>query len=361
MDPNSSERPLRPPPRVTVILPTYNRERYLAGAVGSVLGQTFGDFELLIVDDGSTDTTAALIGAVDDDRVRYFVTSHCGVSAAVNVGLRHARGEYIARLDSDDLFVPEALATLVAALAANPEIGVVWARGQLMNRDGCDKPRSRGWPEHFPGDLLRSLVYEDCTTSPAMLIRRACFERVGPYDETLASSEDWDMSLRLARHFRFQFVDQVVVRIREHDDSLTGRSQRAAFLEARTAPLNKLFLDPKLPPVVAAMKPIAYGNVHILRGRIFLSALDFADATREFTHAMRVSDRPIATAAAIGWWAVLFQVLDRSAAGRRAIAALQRFARALRARCQPAADAEELRGGRSSVGGGEAVSKLGEP
>lgn len=157
-----------------------------------------------------------------------------------------------------------------------------------------------------------------------MLVRRSCIDKVGAYDETLASSEDWDMTLRLARHFRFRFVDQVVVRIREHDDSVTGRRQRPAFLEARTAPLDKLFRDAALPPAVAAMKPVAYAKVHIFRARILLLAGEFAAASHEFARALRVSGRPISTALAIAWWTGPFLILDRSLAGRRAMAALER-------------------------------------
>jgi len=163
-----------------------------------------------------------------------------------------------------------------------------------------------------------------------MLIRRECFERVGFYDETMASSEDWDMALRLAQHFRFQFVDQVVVRVREHDDSITGRRQRVTFLEGRTAPLDKLFRDPALPSAVAGIKPIAYAKVHIFRARILLLAGDFAAASHEFARALKVSGRPLSTAAAIAWWTGPFLILDRSRLGRSAMAALERLGRRLR-------------------------------
>ncbi len=341
MDSISSETG-RPAPiaRVSVILPTYNRERYLPEAIASVLAQTFRDFELIIVDDGSTDSTAALVGAITDNRMRHVAIPHRGICTALNGGLREARGEFIARLDSDDVFLPAALTTLVDALDASPGVEVVWAKGQLMSPEGCELPRWRGWPEHYPGEMLRSLVYEDCTTSPGMLIRRKCFERVGAYDESLASSEDWDMTLRLARHFRFQFIDQVVVRIREHDDSITGRRQRVGFLERRTAPLDKLFRDPELAPSVAAMKPIAYAQVYIFRARILLLAGDFAAASREFARALKVSGRPISTAVAIAWWTGPFLILDRSGLGRSAMAALERFGRRLREYRQSRAESD---------------------
>jgi glycosyltransferase involved in cell wall biosynthesis len=328
MDPEVSETAHPPTPRVSVLLPTYNRERLLPEAIRSVLAQTFADFELIVVDDGSTDSTPALVAAIEDPRVRYFARTHGGLSAALNTGLQHARGEYIARIDSDDLLLPDAIASLVAELDRNPEAGFIWARALWMSPDGRDLPRMRGGAGEFRGDLLRSLIYDDCTSGQAMLTRRACFERAGPYDETLTASIDWDMALRLARHAGARFLDRIVVRVREHDDSMTGRTspQHATFLATRARPLDKLFADPNLPAEIAAMKPVAYANVHIFCGRRWLSRRDFRNAAREFARAITVSGRPLSTALTIAWRAVILQILDRSAAGRRMAAALERIA-----------------------------------
>jgi len=319
MDPASRESP-----RVSVIIPTFNRERYLAAAIDSVLRQTMADLELIVVDDGSTDSTATLVGAIQDHRLNYIIQSHRGLSASLNRGLQAARGEFIARLDSDDLFVPDALATMTATAEAAPAVDVVWACGRIMDRDGNDQPRTRGSREHFPGEMLRSLVYEDCTSGAGMLIRRACFAQVGVYDEGPGYSEDWDMAIRLARQFRFRFVDRIVFRVREHDDSMTGRysPERARFLATRTAPLDKLFRQPDLPAEILAIRPVAYANVHIFCGRMWLSSRRFGPAMREFARAAIVSRTPLRTALAIAWRAGAVSLLERSAAGRRALAAL---------------------------------------
>jgi glycosyltransferase involved in cell wall biosynthesis len=312
-----------PAPRVSIIIPTHNRERYLSESIASVLSQTLRELELIVVDDGSTDSTAAVVAANGDDRVRYFPRAHAGLSVSLNFGISQARGEYIGRLDSDDLLLPEALATLVAALDANRGVGVVWARARFMNRDGRDLQRTKGGPEHFPGDLLRSLLYDDCTTCQAILVRAACFDRVGLYDETLEYSEDWDIAIRLARHFTFQFIDRIVARVREHEDSMTGKHapQRATFLRTRTGPLDKLFSDPYLPAAIVAMQPTAYANVHIFCGRMWLSTGNLGNASREFACAIRVSGRPFATAIEIAWRVGLVQILERSRVGRRILTA----------------------------------------
>src|SRR5262249_10455091 len=209
--------PATPSPAVTVIVPTRNRARYLGEAVGSVLAQTLVDLGLVVVDDGSTDSTRDLVGAIGDPRLRYLYQPPSGIGAALNRGLRSARGRYVARLDSDDVWRPDMLETLVPILESRADVGVAYARGQAMDGDGHRLPNVQGIPERFPGDSLRSLLYDDGTCNVALLARRECFERAGFYDEDLVASEDWDMWLRVARHYRFAFVDKVVTDIRWHD------------------------------------------------------------------------------------------------------------------------------------------------
>jgi len=316
-------------PRVTVIIPAYNRARYLGEAIRSVLEQTFRDFELLVVDDGSTDQTAELIGSISDPRVRYLPQSHRGISPSLNAGLRAARGECVARLDSDDCWLPDMLESLVAVLDSRSDIGVAYGRGQVMDHEGRWLSHSFGTPERFRGDSLRSLVYDDCTCNIALLARRACFDRAGLYDETLPANEDWDMWLRVARHYRFAFVDKVLACIRWHDDNLTGLTspQLAVVLETRTMPLDKLFSDPQLPAAIRAMHPIAYTNVYLFRSQRWLQKRNFRMAGEELRRAMRVSHQPLTTGVRMAWLAVAVPVLRRHSLGQRALTALSNWRR----------------------------------
>jgi glycosyltransferase involved in cell wall biosynthesis len=127
------------PPQVTVIIPTFNRARYLTEAIQSVLGQTFPDYELIVVDDGSTDGTAAVLEGFGDSRLRVLRQENHGISAAMNAGLRAAQGEYIARLDSDDVWFPNLLAYETRVLDSRPDIGVVYARAQAMSANGTPR------------------------------------------------------------------------------------------------------------------------------------------------------------------------------------------------------------------------------
>jgi glycosyltransferase involved in cell wall biosynthesis len=306
-------------PAVTVLLPTHNRARYLAEAIDSVLAQTFTDIELLVLDDGSTDGTADLVATVTDPRVQYFARPRGGISASLNAGLAQARGRYIARVDSDDRWMPDLLATLVPMLDADAQGGVAYGRGQAMDQDGRLLGATMGLPLRFPGESLRSLVFDDCTCNVALVARRSCIEEAGGYDEGLASSEDWDLWLRVARRHRFLFADRVLAHVRWHDGNLTGPASPyfEATLAGRTAPLDKLFRDPDLPADVRAMRPQAYANVHLFRGLRWLLVRRRGRALGEFSASLRASDRRAEMAARIVWRACVVPRLLGSAMGRR--------------------------------------------
>ena len=307
-----------PAPKISVIMPTYNRARYLGEAIRSVLGQTWSDLELLVVDDGSTDGTRALVEAIGDERVRYLPQSHRGIGAAMNTGLRAARGEYVARLDSDDVWLPDMLEATCSVLELRPEVDIAYGKGQAMDARGRPLRQTLGMLERFPGDPFRSMLYDDFTCNVAMLVRRACFEQYGFFDESLVASEDWDMWLRLSRHCAFAFVDRVLVRFRWHDGNLTGRGSGlfAAVLESRTRPLDKLFAQPDLPPGITAMKPIAYRNVYTFRGIRWLENGELRRAGREFRHALGTGF-PLTTSARIVWMCLTMWVFNRNALGQR--------------------------------------------
>jgi glycosyltransferase involved in cell wall biosynthesis len=253
-------------PMVTVLVPTYNRAAFINDAIHTILAQTFTDFEIVVIDDGSNDETTDVLATFNDSRLRVLRQSHRGISAAMNAGLADARGRYISRLDSDDLWQPELLATLVPVLEAQPDVGVVYAQADALDH-GVPVHHLQGLPLRYPDDSLRSLVYDDCTCNIALLARRECFERAGPYDEGLIANEDWDMWLRVARHYRFVFIERVLARIRWHSGNLTGptSSRLTDVLASRSVPLDKLFASPDLPVEIEAMRSIAYENVSLFR------------------------------------------------------------------------------------------------
>jgi glycosyltransferase involved in cell wall biosynthesis len=202
-----------PGPRVSVILPTYNREALLARAISSVLKQTFADFELIIVDDGSTDTTREFVAGINDTRLRYYRHEKSGgPSAARNTGLRSARGEFIAFLDSDDEWYPEKLEKQLAVFAAAlPQVGLVYT-GASRIYGGQSVP----WVPECRGDVLGNLLSGNVVGSPtAVMLSRAAVHDTGLFDEELVGHEDLDYWIRVATKYHCEFVGEELVRINE--------------------------------------------------------------------------------------------------------------------------------------------------
>jgi glycosyltransferase involved in cell wall biosynthesis len=212
------------PREVSVIIPTYNRGPYIAEAIRSVLGQTYPRVEIIVADDGSTDDTRELVAQFGQG-VTYLQLPHRGQPAATrNAGLRATEGEYVAFLDSDDLFLPDKLALQVAALEPHPEAGLAYSNGYFF-RDDPQVPIGRaldGLPTPT-GDALPDLLRGNFLTSPVVLVRRACLEVAGFFDEdpALFIAEDYELWLRLSAHFPFVYVLGDVAAIRRHGESIS--------------------------------------------------------------------------------------------------------------------------------------------
>lgn len=275
--------------QVSVVIPTFNRAAFIADALQSVLNQTFQDFEIIVVDDGSTDDTAQIVQHVGDTRVRYLYQENRGVSAALNTGWRAARGEYIARLDSDDMWLPTLLQELVNTLDADPTLGVAYARAQGMNAQGEPLPQLLGARERFPGDTLASLVYSDFVCPMAVIIRRAALEQVGGYDESLFATEDWDVWIRIAQSYRIAYVPRVLARYRFHAQNLTrsDSAQMERLMRDRVRVLDKFYAQPRVPASALAIRRLAYRNLYLDWMIRYLERRDLASACRMFRRALQ--------------------------------------------------------------------------
>ena len=191
------------PEPVSVIIPTYNRRKLLGKAIDSVLKQTYLNFELLIVDDGSDDGTDEFVASYGNE-VRYLYQDNLGASAARNTGIKAARHDLLAFLDSDDCFVPEKLEVQVAAMAAQSEYLVshtdeIWyRRGQLLNQ------KNRHAREG--GNIFASCLELCAVGMSTSMVRRRLFDQVGPFAEELPCCEDYDLWLRLSAGFPFLLV-----------------------------------------------------------------------------------------------------------------------------------------------------------
>lgn len=234
---------------VSIVVPAHNSERYLAATVRSVLGQTIPDWELVIVDDGSTDSTATLVRsfAEKDQRIRLIEQMNSGMAAARNRGFADtsAESEYVIFLDHDDLWHTDALAILVRALEAHPE--AVAAGGLARYIDSDSEPcrlgqmeawgrQRRGvvgdkvavWPRHAPTPLA-VLAYRNCIATAGLVIfRRWALEAAGRFDAAAVPCDDWDMWLRLSLSGDIAFVDRVLLDWRAHPGNASNRHPLAA-------------------------------------------------------------------------------------------------------------------------------------
>jgi glycosyltransferase involved in cell wall biosynthesis len=230
-------------PSISVVIPTYNMARYLGRAIQSVLDQTFTDFELIVVDDGSDDDTPELMKDILlDSRVRYAKQENLGLPSARNTGIEAARGKYIAFLDADDFWCKEKLERQFNTLEENPHVGVVYCGSMFVDEAGELLPhRWLSPPSEFT--LYEELLYANVVegSGSSVLVRKECFEDVGLFDEALRGCEDQDMWRRLAEKYNFQFIDEPLVKIRVHPASMQAKEHEMALAQLRY--LEKLRSD----------------------------------------------------------------------------------------------------------------------
>ena len=205
--------------KISVIIPIYNRAHLLAATLDSVFAQTRRVDQIIVVDDGSTDDPARVC-AQFADRVTYRRIDHAGASAARNAGLEIAQDEFIAFLDSDDLWEARFLERMTAALDAS-DAGFVYCDYATFNARGLVQPTNLPPSYKLRGNLFARLLETDFISTGALLIRRECLDRVGGFDPHLEIAHDWDLWLRLAREFDAEYVDEPLARIRLDSDGLT--------------------------------------------------------------------------------------------------------------------------------------------
>jgi glycosyltransferase involved in cell wall biosynthesis len=215
---------------VSVIIPAYNYARYIPGAVNSVLAQTYQDYEIVVVDDGSTDDTRQALGD-SLHKITYVYQQNRGVSAARNVGLERSHGELIAFLDADDSWVPDKLDRQVRFLRDHTTIGLVCSGAEHINDGEGDASPTSPQPLDCSIWLNNGVIVKDAFSvlletnfiiTSTVVIRRECIRKVGTFDESLRSVEDRDLWLRTARHFPIAYMPGAVVQKRSHPNNLSA-------------------------------------------------------------------------------------------------------------------------------------------
>jgi glycosyltransferase involved in cell wall biosynthesis len=246
-------------PRVSIVVPNYNQGRYVCDAIQSALGQTYRSFEVIVVDDGSTDNSREVV-AQFGDQVRYIWQENQGLAGARNTGIRAAKGDLIGLLDSDDQWLPVFLETMLSLSDQYPEATVYYCRARGMNNDGHDLPQVFGGPIISPEGIYQALVRANFLIPSTILTRRRAIMSAGLFDPTLRLCEDWDLWLRLLPKATFVGTSECMARYRVHNTSLstdvTGNQQTVqAVIEKRFGPNDGQFLK------WSSDKRRAYGGV----------------------------------------------------------------------------------------------------
>lgn len=248
-------------PQVSVVIPAYNRERSVRAAVDSALAQQGVAVEVIVVDDGSQDGTAGVVEAIDDPRVSLVRQSNGGVSAARNTGIRNARGEWVAFLDSDDVWLPQKLGRQLERMAEAPGCMASQTSAYLVDDDLRPIRLKRCVQVEDP--LLTFLRFHNLPAAgSSWIVKRDLLERIGGFDPTLERIEDWDFSLRIARFANPLCIDEPLTLYRYNEDN---RSHDVDMhVAAGLTILARVFADPTLPAELHGHKREVYARFYTM-------------------------------------------------------------------------------------------------
>ena len=231
-------------PTVSIVIPTYNRGHLIGEAIKSILNQTYQDFEIIVVDDGSIDNTENVVNNIKDKRIRYIrYEKNKGAAAARNIGIKAANGEYIGFQDTDDEWLPEKLEKQMKAFDnASLDVGVVYTGHYRINGDERNYvPSHRVIKKN--GYIHNELITKDFgfVITPSAVVRKNCFEKSGLFDEQLPRLQEWELFIRLSKNHHFKCIDEPLLNSYCESDSISTNSE--ALIIALELILNKHLED----------------------------------------------------------------------------------------------------------------------
>lgn len=252
-------------PKISVVIPTYNSARFLGEAVRSVLEQTFQDFGIIVVDDGSTDNSKAAVDSFADLRIRYIYQENRGVSAARNAGIAVSQGKYIAFLDSDDIMLKDALKEGVEVLDAHPEVGFSYGQASITDETGriyrTQKSSFLKSSSIVDSEAqVKELLFCCRITTSTVIVRRSCFETIGRFCDGLNYAEDRHLFIRLAKRWPVAYIAEPLVRYRVHSSQLHRHVDPKVVERAILLILSEVFDDHEIVTHFQPLKRRAYSN-----------------------------------------------------------------------------------------------------
>jgi glycosyltransferase involved in cell wall biosynthesis len=284
---NSSNNGL---PLVSIVIPNYNNANFLGDAILSILRQTYKHYEIIIVDDGSTDNSRQVVSTFGDE-VRYIWQENKGLGGARNTGILAANGTFVGFLDADDQWMPDFLETMVFQTQKNLDTAVFFSNARYMDERGMDLPQSVGIPAIPLGKMYHSLLRANFIIPSTVLVKRSVIIDEGLFDQSckpLHGCEDWDLWLRIAPRYKFLGIPASLVRYRLHGNTFSANSTHME--EAVRAVVEKHFgPDDGHPQNWSSEKRRAYGGVN--RYHVLTSALrknDWKSGASYLRHAFNV-------------------------------------------------------------------------
>lgn len=246
-------------PLVSAIITAYNNEGTVGPAIESFLHQDFTDREIIVMDDGSRDSTRRVIESYGN-LVRAVFQENCGSASARNAGARNARGKYLAYLDGDDVSLPDRLRLQAKALESRPEVGLVYGNIHLIDAQGRHTRLRGGTGRYKSGRVTRELAIKNFVPFSTVMLRRKLLETIGMFDETIRSSEDWDMLVRLSRHCEFLYLDRALVNYRILPNSKTANldEKERAYKRVR----DKIFAENDFGPEQGRLKHLSDASLN---------------------------------------------------------------------------------------------------
>lgn len=305
-------------PTVSVVMAAKNYARFIREAIDSVFAQTVADWDLVVIDDGSRDDTEAVVRPyLIDRRVRYVRSDTLGVSRAKNLGLHLSTGEFVAYLDADDAWLPTKLERQLALFRATPALGVAFCGRRIVDAAGVEcQPAPPPTPDQR-GDVLTAVFRKNFVCFSSVVVRRTVFDHVGGFDAGLDLAVDYDLWLRVAAHYPFDFVPEPLVRYRTGHANLSRRlgDRVATALSIIARAVDRRGLRDRLSRrdiddgCAATCETLGY----------VLRASEPAAAARWYWRSARLSRRPVA--AARGLLACAARWANQLLTGRRVPAA----------------------------------------
>ncbi len=301
---------------VSVIIPAYNAERFIEEALESVFRQTFQDFEIVVIDDGSEDRTASICERYKG-KIRYFYQENRGLAAARNAGVQISSAPYISFLDVDDLYLPEKIEVQKEFLDLHPEFDIVFSNFEYFGGRLLRHPI----PESFrdgEGNQFLDLFRYNCIAIPTVFARKRLFDEIGFFDETLSAVEDYDLWLRISRKKKIGYIDRVLAKVRLHPENMSKDAELMCASELNV--MEKILREnPEIREEHPSLWKIKKSIVYFEAGYKLLVAQDMKKARKKFLSAMR--ERPL--------WLKPYAYLLSSTLGARAIQAARAMKRLL--------------------------------